>query len=180
MDIRDLKRNLENRTEDELWALHGLISAEIRAKGYARSKNLTAERGERLAIRLYNRVPGAAKLQLAPPGTKNVDAISRGGERYSIKTVTLGTKATGTFQADDFMEKRFEYLVIVVLDDYFQASEVLEATWEHVNRQKRMHKTMKAYNVHLNADFKAGCRVVYRKQDPARGKPIKVSLAERV
>jgi len=31
------------------------------------------------------------KLQAAPQGTKNVDAISRKGERYSIKTGTWKT-----------------------------------------------------------------------------------------
>ena len=160
--IAILGKLLENKTEDELWALNGLISTTLWQKGYARSKNLTAERGENLALRVYNRTPGVAKLQLAPPGTKNLDAISRDGERYSIKTITEGTAATGTFQADDFTKKRFDYMILVILDEFFQPVQILEATWDYVNKYKRMHKTMRAYNIPVTAEFRAGCKVVYR------------------
>jgi hypothetical protein len=163
-DLLSLGRLLEGRTEDELWTIYGLISAILRQKGYARSKNLTAERGENVALQVYNSTPGAAKLQLAPPGTKNVDAISRDGERYSIKTISEGTASMGTFQADDFTNKRFDYMILVILDEFFQPAQVLEATWSHVDRFKRMHKTMKAYNVPVTAKFKAGCRLIYRKE----------------
>lgn len=161
--------------------MYGLISLALQKGGYVRSKNLTAERGERLAIQIYNRTPGAAKLLLAPPGTKNVDALSRDGERYSIKTISRGTTSTGTFQADDFSEKRFEYVVLVVLDEYFQAVQVLEAAWEHVNKHKRMHKTMKAYNIRVTADFRTGCKVIYERARPLSegSKPVTANATLR-
>lgn len=123
-----------------------------------------------MAIRIYNRTPGCAKLQLAPTGTKNVDAISRNGDRYSIKTITQGTTSTGTFQADDFSEKRFEYAVLVVLDEYFQPLEVLEANWDHVNKHKRMHKTMRAYNIPVTAAFREGCKVIFERSVPSQAR----------
>jgi hypothetical protein len=99
-----------------------------------------------VAIEIYRKTRGEPKLQLAPPGTKNVDALSREGKRYSIKTIRY-SRTTGTFQVDDFSEKRFDYLILVVLDEYYQPVEILEAPWEVVNRHKRYHTTMRAFNI---------------------------------
>ena len=46
-------------------------------------------------VRYYNSTPNLPNLQAAPVGTENIDAISRAGKRYSIKTVT--GKTTGVF-----------------------------------------------------------------------------------
>ena len=161
--IDKLKGILDEKNDDEIWALFGLIESELKARGIIRSRNLTSERGEAVAIGIYNKTPGEPKLQLAPPGTKNVDALSREGKRYSIKTIRH-SRITGTFQADDFSEKRFDYLIVVVLDRHYQPIEVLEASWEIVNRQKRYHKTMKAFNISVTKRFKNECRVVFGKE----------------
>jgi len=60
----------------------------------------------------FNDTPGLPNLQIAPPGTKNVDSLSRDGDRYSIKTV-LNAKKTGTVYPDrDQPEKQlFEFLL---------------------------------------------------------------------
>ena len=158
--INELRGIVEKINDDEVWALYGLIESELKERGKIRSRNLTSERGEAVAISIYRKTPGEPKLQLAPPGTKNVDALSREGKRYSIKTIRY-SRITGTFQADDFSEKRFDYLIVVVLDDYYQPIEILEAPWEAVNRHKRFHKTMKAFNISVTQKFRGECRVVY-------------------
>jgi len=161
--INGLKSMLQKKNDDEIWALYGLIESELKERGKIRSGNLTSERGEAVAIGIYRKTSGEPKLQLAPPGTKNVDALSREGKRYSIKTIRH-SRITGTFQADDFSEKRFDYLIVVVLDDYYQPIEVLEAPWEIVNRHKRYHKTMKAFNISVTRKFRDECRVVYGRE----------------
>jgi len=57
------------------------------------------EFGERLAIQYFQQTPGLPKLQPAPKGTKNVDALSRNGDRYSIKAICTAKK-TGTVYPD--------------------------------------------------------------------------------
>jgi hypothetical protein len=158
--INELKRMLEKKNHDEIWALYGLIESELKERGKIRSGNLTSERGEAVAIDIYKKTPGEPKLQLAPAGTKNVDALSREGKLYQIKTIRH-TRITGTFQADDFLEKRFDYLIVVLLDDHYQPIAVLEAPWEIVDRHKRYHKTMKAFNINVTKKFRDECRVVY-------------------
>jgi len=158
--LPDLKDILKKMNDDGIWALYGLIEQELKEKGKIRSRNLTSERGEAMAIEIYKKTRGEPKLQLAPPGTKNVDALSREGKRYSIKTIRY-SRTTGTFQADDFSEKRFDYLIVVVLDEYYQPVEILEAPWEVVNRHKRYHTTMKAFNISVTRKFRDECRVVY-------------------
>jgi hypothetical protein len=160
--LKELSDFLLNLNNDDVWALYGLIEESLKKAGKIRSNNLTCERGEGLAIEIYRKIPGEIKLQLAPPGTKNVDAISREGKTYSIKTVK-SSKVTGTFQADDFTDKTFDYLIVVFLDEYYQPLQILEAPWEVVNKFKKYHKTMKAYNVSLSKKFKDQCRVVYSK-----------------
>ena len=48
--------------------------------------------GETIAINFFKKTPGLSNLKDAPKGTKNVDALSRNGERYSIKTVNQQKK----------------------------------------------------------------------------------------
>ena len=61
------------------------------------------------------------KLHLAPKRIRNIDAISRNGERYAIKTIRLLNKTTGVFyrlgNPDNVVsEKKFEHLIIVILN----------------------------------------------------------------
>ena len=82
---------------EELWDLYGVVIKRLRDLGQIRSGNITGERGEQLALHYYNTTKGLPKLQLAPPSTKNVDALSIGGERYAIKTIKTPNKTTGVF-----------------------------------------------------------------------------------
>jgi len=89
-----------------------------------RTKNVLGELGEYITIDFYNKSPGLPKLQTAPIGTQNVDAISRNGERYSIKSCTTNT--TGTFFGLEPLgstkqdRQAFEYLIICKFDDDFK------------------------------------------------------------
>ena len=48
-----------------------------------------------MAVDYYINTSGLPNLQDAPTGTQNIDAISRDGNRYSIKSLTGST--TGVF-----------------------------------------------------------------------------------
>lgn len=156
-------RWLSNKTDEELWKYMGKIKSELKTRGSLRSGNVTGDRGELVAINYYNSTPNEPKLLQSEIGTKNFDATSRGGKRFSIKTVNIKTKSTGAFQADDFTEQRFDHLIVVRLDDLFGPVDILEAPWSVVNSIKRFHKTMGAYNVPLTKKNLAKFRKVYQK-----------------
>ena len=82
-------------SDGELVELYSSCIKELKSREIIRTKNVLGELGEYIAIDFYNKTSGLPKLQTAPIGTQNVDAISRNGERYSIKSCTTNT--TGTF-----------------------------------------------------------------------------------
>ena len=78
---------LASMSDADLILLRAGLRAEICKRGIA---ELVGTVGEQSAIEHFRKTPGLPKLQLAPPGTKNVDALSRNGDRFSIKTVCEG------------------------------------------------------------------------------------------
>jgi hypothetical protein len=67
--------------DKELIQAYSELLKELKRRKSIRTKNIIGELGEFLAIDFYNSTPGLPKLQAAPPGTKNIDATSRDGER---------------------------------------------------------------------------------------------------
>lgn len=66
----------------------------------------------------------------APPGTQNVDALSRRGERYSIKTV-MDARKTGTVYPDADPDKQLcEYLLIVKINPDWTLDAIYEFDWK--------------------------------------------------
>jgi len=159
-----LKKLLDDAEDEELWSYFGSVQGELKKRGHLRSGNVTGERGEMVAINFYNNTRNEPKLQRALTGTKNIDATSRDGERYAIKSVKTKTSNTGTFQADDFTKQRFDYLIVVRLDEFYNPIEILEATWKTVNELKRFDKTMKAYKMPLTKKNIMRFRRVYPKK----------------
>jgi len=75
---------IESLSDDELILLRAALEVEMRKRGLGFS---VGQIGESLVIRHFNSTPGLPNLLPAPAGTKNVDALSRNGDRFSIKTV---------------------------------------------------------------------------------------------
>jgi hypothetical protein len=64
---------LKSLSDEQLLELRVSLEAEMKLRGLAFS---VGDIGERLVIGFFNQTPGLPTLQAAPPGTKNVDAIS--------------------------------------------------------------------------------------------------------
>ena len=77
---------LDNLSNDELISVYPMLIELLKDRQIITTNNLTGELGEYLAIKFYNETKGLPKLLKADPGTKNIDAISKEGNRYSIKT----------------------------------------------------------------------------------------------
>lgn len=146
------KIEFENFNDEELWQGFGDLKQELKNRGLVRTNNIVGERGEFLTIKTYNSIKGMPNLQAAPEGTQNVDALSRKGERYSIKTVTEPGNTTGVFygigEKDEAVtENKFEYVVIVQLYKNLRLKRIIELDWDKFLKHKKWHSTMRAWNL---------------------------------
>ena len=154
MDFTEIKKEIEKLSDGNIWSLYAYLALQLKERGLVRTRNIVGERGEFLAIETYNKISGLPKLQAAPEGTQNVDALSRKGERYSIKTISLPGVTTGVFyglseSGIPEKERKFEYVIIVVIDKHYDLVKMLELSWDQFLKYKRWHKTMRAWNISL-------------------------------
>lgn len=156
-----------NINNEDLWLLYADTIQELKTRGLVRTSNMVGERGEFLTIETYNSISGLPNLQAAPEGTQNVDALSRKGERYSIKTITEPSTTTGVFygigERDDqnIPEKKFEYVVIVQLLKNYRPKKILELTWEQFLKHKKWHSTMRAWNLSVTKALLVDAKVIF-------------------
>ena len=149
--------DIEKLSTEEIIKLYPKILKELKNRNVIQSKNLIGEIGEYLAISYYNKNPNLPNLKRADASTKNIDAISRDGERYSIKSTSTGL--TGTFWGLEPLgsekkdKQRFEYVVIVRFDNDYALDSILEINWNQFLEIKRWHSRMNAWNVPVNTSL---------------------------
>ena len=163
----EIRGVIDNASDEGLWSAFAYCKNKLKEKGLVRTNNITGERGEFLAIATYNNTPGMPNLQAAPEGTQNVDALSRKGERYSIKTITLPGSTTGVFYGIGSPEdttppdKKFEYVVIVRLDQSYQLHQMIEISWDIFLQFKRWHSTMRAWNLGVTEELLCNSKIIF-------------------
>lgn len=164
MAIENILEKINGLTDEDIWVLFANLKKELKSRGLVRTNNIVGERGESLVVSVYNDTSGLPKLQKAPEGTQNVDAISRKGDRYSVKAITLPGKTTGVFYGigpdEDDPPQKFEYVVIVVLNDALDLVNMYELDWASFLRHKRWHSRMRAYNLSLTKDLIKDCKTI--------------------
>jgi hypothetical protein len=150
---------LGSSSDDELVLLRAKLDKEMRKRGIAFS---VGEVGEKLVINHFRVTPGLPKLQAAPQGTKNVDALSRGGDRYSIKTV-CSAKKTGTIypDPDDKNKQLFEELLIVRLDENWTLQAIHQFSWQQFLKVRSWDKRMNAWYVSCSATILSRANQVF-------------------
>jgi hypothetical protein len=159
------KMNLDNFTNDEIIHLYPQIIRILKERKVIHSKNLIGDLGEYLAISYYCNTKGLPNLQRAPTSTKNIDAISRDGERYSIKSAS--TTSTGTFwglnppNSEEQDVQKFEYVIIVIFDENYMLTKIIEIDWNQFLKLKRWHSRMNAWNLPVNSKLEAVGKTVY-------------------
>lgn len=160
------KVNIEELNNEELWIGYADIQQELRKRKLVRTNNIVGERGEFLAIETYNSISSLPNLQAAPEGTQNVDALSRKGERYNIKTITEPGNTTGVFYGigekdDDLIpEKKFEYIIIVQIFKNYKPKRIIELTWVQFLKYKRWHSTMRAWNLSVTRSLLSEAKII--------------------
>lgn len=157
--------DLSEFDEDDLVALRIAVEAELQSRGISFSVGAI---GERLAIDHFNNTPGLSNLLAAPPGAKNVDALSRNGDRYTIKTV-LRAKKTGTVYPDpqDPDKQLFEYLLLVRLQPNYTLQSIFRFTWEQFVQSRAWDKRMGAWYIPVSAKRLDGVECLYSADRPS-------------
>jgi len=133
---------------DDIGLLELRTAIDREAKHRGLSFNV-GEIGEKLAIGVFKERPDLPVLAPAPRGTKNIDAISRDGNRYSIKTLQRAKK-TGTIYPDPVDKDRrlFEFILVVLVNDEFSLERIVELNWEQFC-------TARSWDVRMNAWYVA-------------------------
>lgn len=146
-----------------LFELRTAIDREAKTRGISFN---VGEIGEKLVIGLFKDRPDLPVLAPAPTGTKNIDAISRNGDRYSIKTLQK-SKKTGTIYPDasDKDRKLFEYILIVMIDYNFSIEKVIELTWEQFCLVRSWDIRMNAWYIARSQRALSAGRQIYPKSE---------------
>lgn len=146
-------------TDDELVLLRASLDVEMRSRGIAFSVGAV---GERLTIEYFQRSPGLPKLQASPRGTKNVDALSRSGDRYSIKSI-CNAKKTGTIYPDseDRDKQLFEYVLIIKLAKNWSLQSIHQLSWSEFTKVRSWDKRMNAWYVSISSRVLRAATIIF-------------------
>jgi hypothetical protein len=133
----------------DLIRLRAALDVEMKKRKVAVS---VGQMAEDLAIEFFNRTSGRPNLSAAAPGTTNVDAMSRRGERYSIKGLCT-SKKTGQIYPDpaDPEKQLFEYLLVVKMDQGWSLEAIYEFDWKTFCDIRSWDSRMKAWYVGASA-----------------------------
>jgi hypothetical protein len=151
---------LDQLTGDDLVLLRAGLDAEMRKRKIAFSVGGV---GERLVIEHFRKTPGLPKLHPAQCGTKNVDANSRDGERYSIKTICHAKKTGTIYQPDQDKNKQlFEYILIAKLSEDWSLESIHQLAWEDFVKVRSWDKRMTAWYVAISKRTLGAAQLIYQ------------------
>ncbi|MBT2145677.1 MULTISPECIES: hypothetical protein [unclassified Rhodanobacter] len=153
--------DLHSLSDVQLMELRAAVDTEARKRGLNFN---VGEIGEKLAISLFKERPDLSLLAAAPRGTKNIDAISREGNRYSIKTLQKARK-TGTIYPDpsDRDRQLFEFILIVLVNDELALERVIELDWQQFCAARSWDIRMNAWYVARSKKAFSAGRQIYPK-----------------
>lgn len=161
MNLNEILTIIPDVTDDELMTLRCYVDAELAGRNITFNVGIM---GEKICIAYFNSTPGLSKLLQAPTGAKNVDALSRNGERYSIKTF-LKAKKTGTIYPDEKNPEKqlFECLVVVHLDTDYALKAIYKYSWDVFQKVKAWDKRMNAWYVPLSSKNLKLAEIIFHK-----------------
>lgn len=140
-----LTTEIKSMSDEELIRYRAALEVEMRRRGLDFS---VGQIGEALVIEHFNRTPGLPNLLRAPTGTKNVDALSRNGDRYSIKTVWHAKKTSTIYPDPNNKEKQlFEFLLIAQLNDDLALKSIHQFSWHEFTEVRSWDSRMSAWYI---------------------------------
>lgn len=129
-------------SDTDLTELRASIEIEMKFRGLAYS---VGDIGEALAIKYFCQSKSLPNLLAAPVGTKNVDALSRDGDRYSIKTRLNSKKTSAIYLDEKNPEKQlFEFILLVKINNRYELESIYQFSWKNFFTLKSFDKRMSA------------------------------------
>lgn len=133
---------------------NGLLELRLAVDDQLEKRGLTLNvgaLGETLAMQHFNKTNGLPTLKEAPKGAKNVDALSKDGDRYSIKTA-LKAKKTGTIYPDSINKEKqlFEYILVVTLSERYELKSIHRFSWEDFIKARSWDIRMNAWYIPIS------------------------------
>ncbi|MGW6301753.1 hypothetical protein [Peribacillus butanolivorans] len=163
MDI--IKEAIGMLDSDEKIELYGFLRKSLKDDGVIQTYNVVGDFGERKTLDFYSKSPLLPNLQAVKVGTKCVDAINTNNERYSIKATT--TKTTSVFNgfndSDSELpqEKKFEYVIIVMLNDNMSLKAMYELNWEGFLSLKKWSNSKRTWYLTVTKELKSKAKTLY-------------------
>jgi len=148
----------------EIIQLYSDILDELKDREVIRTNNLVGDLGEYIAVEHFNNNSTLPNLIFAPAGTRNIDALSRNGERYSIKATT--TNLTGIVydmnqpDSEDDQSQKFEYMLIVQLSKSYKLKRIIQLEWNLFLKYKKWHSTMRGWNISITKTLLKESKVI--------------------
>lgn len=142
-----LKRpaEIKSMSDEDIIRYRAALEVEMRQRGLGFS---VGQIGEALVIEHFNRTPGLPNLLRAPAGTKNVDALSRNGDRYSIKTIWHAKKTSTIYPDPNDKEKQlFEFILIAQLNDDLALKSIHQFSWYEFTEVRSWDSRMSAWYI---------------------------------
>ncbi|MCY8720682.1 hypothetical protein [Bacillus sp. S10C12M] len=156
---------MENLSDNKIIEMYRDLLVELKNRNLIRSNNLIGDWGEKLAINFYNENHQLPNLEAVRVGAKNVDAINRDFERYSIKTTT--TKMTGVFNglndvdSEQPQKQKLEYVIIVVLNKDLSLKAIYELDWHNFLALKKWNSSKKSWYLTVTKELKRKAKILY-------------------
>ncbi len=151
----NLKKIANDQTvsNKDLIIAYGHILGALRKRGIIRTKNVVGELGESYAELVFAERNDLPSLKLVATNEKDIDAKDANGKKYSIKSASKSSaKRTSSIhleQKHKKEDKRFDFLLVVVLDDSMELSDIYQFTWDQFWILKSWSKTQKAWFLSL-------------------------------
>ena len=157
--------NFDKLSDDEIVDSFSEVINQLKKRKIIDTKNVVGDLGQYLAIRHYCNTPSLPNLLKADTGTKHIDAISRKGERYNIKTTTgRTTSAFWDLNPPNSRKKDgqiFEYVIIVLLNDNYTIKKIIELNWKQFLKLKRWHNYMKTWDLSVTKKLEKEGKIVF-------------------
>tara|TARA_B100000315_G_C14031401_1_gene343341 strand:+ start:33 stop:509 length:477 start_codon:yes stop_codon:yes gene_type:complete len=152
--------DLKNLNDEDLIQIYPDLINELKKRDIIRTNNIVGELGEYFAVKIFNETTNLPKLQMAPPNTENVDALSTKGKRYAIKSTSSNNTGVFASIAIDQQEPSFEYLLILRWDNY-QVKSLLQFSWEQFVQYRKVKRPENKYHFSLNNQIINEADIIY-------------------
>lgn len=160
-----IKKMMSELSNEESIELFSISRKNLKNRGITRSYNDVGDIGEHRVFEFYKNSPSLPNLQAVKVGTKCVDAITENNNRYSIKATI--SKVTGVFNglnnkdSELLQEQLFEYVIIVILDEYLSAKAIYELDWDSFLSLKKWNKSKKTWFLSVTKELKRKAKILY-------------------